>query len=217
MEVADVWRSGSRRYTSPRRVLRLDVSFVLAIIWLYFLPLYLFPIYSRASLLLWHPPAPSHTHTHRRTNAEDERRRVAPLPALQQVAQTNWQQQNGPEKAFFFSLRDLSAVLTSNFIFIDTAYFLPSGVWQPGGWVCGWGGIWYPPMHHQSGQYASVTEEQIHAFLKPSIFWEINFCYGKSAFRRHHRWHITSPWEVMGWEQLQWMCVAVLLACVFVE
>lgn len=153
-------------------------------IWLLFPLLYLFPIYSRASLFALtrtHTHAHTHewarasAHMHARTNTEDERRRVAPLPALRQVAQTNWQQQNGPEKAFFFSPRDLSAVLTSNFIFIDTAYFLPSAVWQPGGWVCGWGGIWYPSMHHQSGQYASVTEEQIHAFLTPSSFLEIHF------------------------------------------
>lgn len=51
--------------------------------------------YPAVARLLWH------THTHTYTNHEDERRRVAPLPALQQVAQTNWQQQNAPEKAFF--------------------------------------------------------------------------------------------------------------------
>lgn len=34
-------------------------------------------------------PTYAHTLAHRRTNTEDERRRVAPLPALQQVAQTN--------------------------------------------------------------------------------------------------------------------------------
>lgn len=45
-------------------------------------------------------PSPALTHI-RTLNPKDERRRVALLHALQQVAQTNWQQQNTPEKAFF--------------------------------------------------------------------------------------------------------------------
>lgn len=73
------------------------------------------------------PSLPTRIHTHAHINPEDESRRVAPLPALQQVAQTNWQQQNAPEKAFF-SLWDLSALLTSNFIFIDHSLF--SSIWS---------------------------------------------------------------------------------------
>lgn len=117
MELADVWRSSSH----------LRRSFHSALTWC-------FP-HSGHHLAVFPPVVPlSHIQpglpllccTHTCTNGKDERRRVAPLPALQQVAQTNWQQQMPQKK--HFSPRDLSAVLTSNFIFIDHSLF--SSIWS---------------------------------------------------------------------------------------
>lgn len=57
------------------------------------------------------------------TGSEDESTSVAPLPALEQVSQTNWRLQNATGKALFSLSRDVSGVLASNFIFIDHRLF----------------------------------------------------------------------------------------------
>ena len=117
----------------------------------------------------------THTHTHTQTCSKDERRRVFPLLALQQVAQTNWQQQNAPRKQDS-SLRHVSGVLSSNFIFIDHRLFSSISTEQQGGLLV--------PSSASSKWTISLCDGRGKPSLSnPSRFWDMNFVMESTRLR----------------------------------